>query len=648
MTGETAGLKANDGWTSVGDKVAGTRDALTGRLDIRNRPATLATAVRQLFGLACGTATIAALYLGRGVLIPITLAVMLSFILSPMVNFLQRLRIMRAPAVVMTVLAALGLVGAIGMLIGMQAASLSVNAPEYARAIEAKVQFVQGVATQRMMVITKALVGERKPQRSVRAAPTSTLTGARSSTSGSKAPVLVEMAEARSTPMSVAKTILEPLAGPLETTFIVLMVAIFVLMQKEDLRDRFIRVFGSTDLHRTTMALDDAGQRLSRYFVAQLALNTSFGVVIAVGLWLFGVPSPAMWGVTAGMLRFVPYIGPVLAAVAPVALGAAIDPGWSTAIFIALFFISIEGLTGYVIEPLLYGHSTGLSPVSVIISAIFWTWLWGPVGLIISTPLTLCLVVLGRHVKALEFFDVILGDRPALTPVEGFYQRILANNIDEALAQAEAMIGECNVEDYYDDVVISALRMAAFDETKGTIENAHLEAMKRTTLGVVEELTTQSEQGSDNKSPVPTLVSNAVACVSGGGAFDDVVATMLKHIFECQGYRTRLVTHESAARGAIVNLDLTGIDTIMIAYLELIGAPAQLRFLIRRLRQKAPNARIIVGLWLPDDPALDDNAIQTTIGADAYVRTLTAAAAAVSPTTSANGVDALPRSNRAR
>jgi predicted PurR-regulated permease PerM len=648
VTGETAGLQANDGWTSIGDQVAGTRDALTGRLDIRNRPATLATAVRQLFGLACGTAAIAALYLGRGVLIPITLAVMLSFILSPMVNFLQRLRIMRAPAVVMTVLAALSLVGAIGMLIGTQAASLSVNAPEYAHAIEAKVQLVQGMATQRMIAITKALGGGRKPKRSVPLVPTSILSGARNSASGSKSAVLVEMAEPRSTPMSVAKTILEPLVGPLETTFIVLMVAIFVLMQKEDLRDRFIRVFGSTDLRRTTMALDDAGKRLSRYFVAQLAVNTSFGFVIAVGLWLFGVPSPAMWGVMAGMLRFVPYIGPVLAAVAPVALGAAIDPGWSTAIFIALYFVIVEGVIGYIIEPLLYGHSTGLSPVSVIISAIFWTWLWGPVGLIISTPLTLCLVVLGRHVKALEFFDVILGDRPALTPVEGFYQRILANNVDEALAQAEAILGECSIQNYYDDVVISALRMAATDETKGTIENAHLDAIKRTTIGVVEELATQIEQASVTKSSVLASVPAAVACVSGGGAFDEVVAAMLKHVLECQGYRARLVTHEAAARGAIVNLDLAGIDTIVISYLELTGAPAQLRFLIRRLRQKAPNARIIVGLWLRDEPALDDSAVQTTIGADAYVSTLTAAAAAVDATALENGVDALSPGNRAR
>ena len=232
-----------------------------------------------------------------------------------------------------------------------------------------------------------------------------------------------------------------------------MIVAIFILMQREDLRDRFIRLFGSTDLHRTTIAMDDAGQRLSRYFVSQLGVNACFGVVIGVGLWLIGVPSAALWGVLAGLLRFVPYVGPLLAAVAPLTLAAAVDPGWWTTIYVALLFVIIEPLTGYVVEPLLYGHSTGLSPMSVIVAAVFWTWIWGPVGLILSTPLTLCLVVMGRHVKSLEFFDVLLGDRPALSEVNRFYQRTLANDPDEALDQAEKMLADRSLVDYYDSVV---------------------------------------------------------------------------------------------------------------------------------------------------------------------------------------------------
>ena len=301
-------------------------------------------------------------------------------------------------------------------------------------------------------------------------------------------PLVVELATPKSSVLTVARAIIEPVLGPLETTVIVFIVAIFILMQREDLRDRFIRLFGSRDLHRTTIAMDDAGQRLSRYFVSQLGVNACFGVVIGVGLWLIGVPSAALWGVLAGLLRFVPYVGPLLAAVAPLTLAAAVDPGWWTTIYVALLFVIIEPLTGYVVEPLLYGHSTGLSPMSVIVAAVFWTWIWGPVGLILSTPLTLCLVVMGRHVKSLEFFDVLLGDRPALSEVNRFYQRTLANDPDEALDQAEKMLADRSLVDYYDSVVLPGLKLAAADEARGTISRQRATEMTRSILAVISDL----------------------------------------------------------------------------------------------------------------------------------------------------------------
>ncbi len=620
--------KAAAGWMPVGQHVAGTRDAATGERQAQPVPVTLASAVRQLSGIVMAAAVIATLYFGQNVLVPITLAVMLSFILSPMVNLLQRLRIWRAPAVILTVLAALGAIGAIGTLIGTQAASLSVNAPQYAGAIEAKVQAFQAMAAGRIDAVTKALGGGRKPTRAPARAPESrTLTAAADALTAPRRPVLVEVAPPKTTPLTVARTILQPIIGPLETTFIVLMVAVFVLLQKEDLRDRFIRVFGANDLHRTTMALDDAGKRLSRYFIAQLAVNTAFGVVIGIALWMFGVPSPAMWGVLSGLLRFVPYIGPVLAAVAPVALGAAIDPGWSTAILIALTFVVIESIIGYVVEPLLYGHSTGLSPVSVIVSAIFWTFLWGPVGLVMSTPLTLCFVVLGRHVKALEFFDVVLGDRPALTPVEGFYQRILAGNPDEALAQAETMLADNSLLDYYADVVLGALRLAALDEAKGTIDRAQIDRMNETMRAVLDDL--DHHDAADMNSEQPPIT---IACITGSGSFDESVSTMLGQILTRRGYAVRVIRHQAAARGAIADLDLTGVDIIALTYLELAGSPAQLRFLVRRLRQKSPSARLVVGLWAQGEAALGDVSTQNALGADAYVSSLGEACAAVEET----------------
>jgi predicted PurR-regulated permease PerM len=540
------------------------------------------------------------------------------------VNLLQRLRLWRAPAVILTVLAALGLLGLFGTLIGSQAASLTVNAPQYARTIETKVQGVQGFAVARLASITKELGGSRPIARPRAASPT---LAAPSSTTPSdqRRPVQVEVVQGSTSPFSIARTVLEPILGPLETTVIVLIVAIFVLMQKEDLRDRFIRVFGSSDLHRTTRAIDDAGQRLSKYFLSQLAVNSCFGVVIGLGLWLIGIPSPAMWGVMAGLLRFVPYIGPFLAAVAPAALGAAVDPGWSMALEVVALFVIIEPLTGYVVEPLLYGHSTGLSPVSVIVSAIFWTWLWGPIGLIMSTPLTLCLVVMGRHVKSLEFFDVLLGDRPALTPVESFYQRILARNPDEALAQAEMLLADRSLAEYYDGVVLEGLKLAVEDEARGTIDRAGAAQMTKSMMSVIEDL--QPTPGATSSDP--SASHQTVACVAGHGPFDDAVTAMLTQLLGEQGVQARRIPNSAVSRDTVRTLDLTGIDVIAVSYLEVTGSPAQLRYLVRRLRARAPAARIVVGLWPQGEATLSDASIQHALGADRYVSSLHQAVAEI-------------------
>jgi hypothetical protein len=236
---------------------------------------------------------------------------------------------------------------------------------------------------------------------------------------------------------------------------IVVVVAIFVLLQKEDLRDRLIRLFGATDLHKTTVAMDDAARRLSKYFLTQLAINTSFGILIGIGLYFIGLPNPLLWGILSGLLRFVPYIGAFISAALPLALAMAVDPGWSMVIWTGGLYVGGEVLVSQAIEPVLYGHSTGLSPFAVIVAAIFWSWMWGPIGLILSMPLTLSVVVLGRYVERLAFLDILLGDRPALTPIESFYQRILAGDEDEALDHAELLLKERSLSSYYDEVILN-------------------------------------------------------------------------------------------------------------------------------------------------------------------------------------------------
>jgi hypothetical protein len=306
-------------------------------------------------------------------------------------------------------------------------------------------------------------------------------------------PIPVEVRQPPPTALESITALIAPLLRPLTTTGITAIFVIFILLQREDLRNRFIKLAGSHDLQKTTAALDDAATRLSRLFLMQLALNAAFGVVIGTGLWVIGIPSPVLWGILAAVLRFVPYIGAIISAVFPLTLAAAVDPGWSMLLWTAALFLVVEPLMGHVIEPLLYGHSTGLSPVAVVASAAFWTALWGPVGLVLATPLTICLVVLGRHVERLEFLDAMFGDRPPLSPPEIFYQRVLAGDPAEAVDKAEEFLKEHTLSTYYDEVALPGLKLAQNDVARGALDGLQTERIKAAVIEVVEDLADQDD-----------------------------------------------------------------------------------------------------------------------------------------------------------
>ena len=592
-------------------------------------PAASSPELKTLVAIAVAAIVIAALYIAQDALIPITLAVLLSFVLSPLVDALRRIGLWPAAAVALSVLVALAAIGLIGTLLGSQAATLASDVPHYVEAVQRKVERVQALATTRVAAITQ-LIGGAKAASVPPTAPPSSARGGRSDAAALAAgtqqqPVVVELATPKSSAFAVARAVIEPILGPLETTVIVVIVAIFILMQRDDLRDRFIRLFGSTDLHRTTIAMNDAGERLSRYFVSQLGVNACFGAVIGGGLWAIGIPSPALWGVLAGLFRFVPYIGALLAAVAPLALAAAIDPGWTTIIYVGLLFVIIEPLTGYVVEPLLYGHSTGLSPMSVIVAAVFWTWIWGPVGLILSTPLTLCLVVMGRHVKSLEFFDVLLGDRPALSEASRFYQRTLANDPDDALDQAEKMLADRPLVDYYDSVVLPALRLAARDEALGIVTRQRATEMTRSILTIISDLEERADVGqtaTSSEEPIRPTAAGVVACVAGRGPFDEVVSVMLTQLLTRRGVACRRIAHSLVSRERVAQLDVSGVLVITVSYLELAASPAHVRYLMQRLRHRAPQAALVVGLWSPGEAEVSESGLQNTPGNVRHVASL--------------------------
>jgi hypothetical protein len=428
-------------------------------------------------------------------------------------------------------------------------------------------------------------------------APRETLAQDRARTS----PIPVEVHQPDPGASETLIAVLKPLAAPFTTTGIVVIFLTFFLFQREDLRDRFIRLAGSGDLERTTAALDDAGRRLGRLFATQLILNAIFGIVIGLGLAIIGVPSAPLWGLLAMILRFVPYIGAVLAAALPIALAAAVGSDWTMAIWTAALFAVVEPLTGQVVEPLVCGRSAGLSPVAIVIAASFWTWLWGPLGLLLSTPLTLCLVVLARHVDRLQFIDVMLGDQPALTPQQAAYQRMLSGDPMEAIEQARAFLKQGTVADYYEKILLGALRLAQADAELGRLDDVRLENIFKAVSEIVEDLAEHGNEAAleakvkgrpSAAGKVVTLTGagfgKPVFCIPGLGRLDDcavlVVADSLKR-----------ASVDARVAGATTAIEDGEAASICICYLENVSKP-RTDYAVRKLSRKAPSARIVICL----------------------------------------------------
>ena len=552
---------------------------------------------QRVFNLLVGITVVTSLYLAQAVLIPIVLAVLLTFILAPLVNLLRGLHLPRVVAVLLAVALALGVIAGLGTVIGSQVASLATGLPRYAQTVEAKFERVQSLTVGRLSQLAST-VGRQS-----------------SGVAPAPAPASAAPAAPAATPFALAEQYLSPVLSPIATLGIVLIVAIFMLLQLEDLRDRLIWLFGAGDLHRTTGAMDDAGRRLSRYLLSQLAVNTGFGVVCGAGLAVIGVPNPVLWGLLSAIVRFVPYVGTFIAAGLPMALAAAVDPGWSMVAYTAGLYFVTEMVVSQAIEPLLYGRSTGLSPFAVVVSAILWSGLWGPIGLVLSMPLTLCLVVAGRYSQRLAFLEIMLGDRPALTAVESFYQRVLAGDADEVLDHAEAVLKTAPLQTYYDDVALPALKLAAKDAERGVLRPAQLGRIRRTIGQVIDDLASHAGPSASGR-------AGLVLCVAGRGPLDGAASAMLSQLLQQRGQPARAVSHTAVGRETTGSLDVTGVTAICISFLEIGGSPPHLRYLVRRLQARAPGIPILVGLWPTDDAVLTDPQIRTLIGADQYTTTL--------------------------
>jgi predicted PurR-regulated permease PerM len=595
------------------------------------KPKVIVPAGLAFSNVMIGAFVIAILYFAREILVPIALAVLLSFVLAPLVRMLQRLKVPRTLAVVGAVGTAFLIIFSLATMVMVEINQLANDLPRYEFTLGEKIRDLRD-AVGRAGLLTNAsnLLKDldrqlkTKDQIGAPATKSSLADGA-----NGKAPIPVEVHQPDPAASETLVAMLRPLVTPFTTTGIVVIFLIFFLFQREDLRNRFIRLAGSEDLERTTAALDDAGRRLGRLFLTQLILNATFGAVIGLGLAVIGVPSAPLWGLLAMILRFVPYIGAILAASLPIALAAAVGSDWSMALWTIALFAVVEPLTGQVVEPLVCGRSAGLSPVAVVVAASFWTWLWGPLGLLLSTPLTLCLVVLARHVDRLQFIDVMLGDQPALTPQQAAYQRMLTGDPIEAIEQARSFLKEGSVEAYYEEIVLGALRLATADAALGRLDDRRLENIYQTVSEIVEDLGSHKVRSEEKagEDPNGTVVDidirkpgPTVFCISGLGRLDDCVALVLADFLKRRG----VVARTAAAATAIEN---DAAETICVCFLEDV-TPARSDFTIRKLSRQAPSAKIIVCLLGDASSEVDEEA-----GRDVPPRSLAAARTAIEKST---------------
>jgi predicted PurR-regulated permease PerM len=550
------------------------------------------------------------LYFGREIIIPIALAILLSFVLAPPVGLLQRIRVPRGLAVVSVVILAFALIFAMGSLLASQLTLLAGDLPRYQSTISEKIQSFRDTTAgrgtlERASGMLKDLSKELdKPKDAGSALGAGAVVNPKATVP--LTPVPVEVRQPDPGALESLESLISPLLHPLATTGIIIIFVIFILLQREDLRNRLIRLAGSHDLQRTTAALDDAARRLSRLFLIQLLLNGTFGIVIGTGLWLIGVPSAILWGILAAVLRFVPYIGAAIAAAFPLALAVAVDPTWSMLLWTLALFLVVEPIVGHVIEPMVYGHSTGLSPVAVVASATFWTALWGPIGLVLATPLTVCLVVLGRHVERLEFLDVMFGDRPALSPPEIFYQRMLAGDPSEASEKAEEFLKERSLSSYYDEVALKGLQLAQADAERGALNHDRQTKIRDAVSEFANNISDQEDRSpkvnsttdAEVTSAVETVTEDApyenlpilskedlppewqgehpVLCMAGRNLIDEAAAVMLGQLSTAHGLAARVEGAQALSTANVFRLETTGVAIVCLVYMDASG-PSHMR-----------------------------------------------------------------------
>lgn len=600
--------------------------------------------------LATIAGVVAIIYFAQNVVLPLAIAMLITFALSPLTTRLRRIGVPNLPSVLIVVTAAFMAIGLFLLVVVWQLSSLTSNLPRFQANIVSKVETLVAAGGSSDGVIGRVThmfetINQRIADR-VSRDEVSPLEGARTPQPD---PMPVEIVSGQGS-LAALQEIVVPLISPIATAGLVVVVVVFMLLERAELRDRFIKLVGSNDLHRTTQVLQDAGRRVAQYLLVQLLVNIIYAVPIGVGLWFIGVPNAMLWGLLTLVLRFIPYIGSVLSAAFPILLAFASSPDWSMVLWTIALFLVVELVTSNAIEPWLYGSRTGVSPLAIIISAIFWTWLWGPLGLVMSTPLTVCLVVLGRHIPQFELFDTLFGDEPVLEPHARLYQRLLAGDTIEATSRAEEALETMTLGEYYRDIGIPALLIAQNDHRRGVLTLDQQERVASTAREIVVDLAEVVEEereiaiiGPEKDAEVTEdLVANAVQdgtghsvlCVGGRTVLDDVSASMLAQIMRAEGAEAGELSHSDLGLNRFREVVVTGVDCVLLCFVDPSPMRASLLH-IRRIKRAAPHLRVGVVIWnMPPTEESNDMTVRPAqvaeaklteavdIGADFAVSTL--------------------------
>jgi len=563
-----------------------------------------------LFILVFSLATIAVLYLAKTVVVPLALAILFAFLLSPLVTLLERIRLPRVLAIIVVILAAGIAVGSIGWTVFNQLVSVTDHMADFTYNINRKLEALKPTKSTSFSRAEQELdrLGQQVSSLNLDAGADQSQHQKKQLGASADHPIAVQEV-GKSDRLGTIHGVL----GSLVSVFLVVVFTFFMLLQREDLRNRLIRLTGRGHLNLMTQAMDEASHRVSRYLALQLLVNTCYGTLIFVALYFLALPHALLWGALAGILRFIPYIGAPTAALLPTIFSIAVYTGWTPTLLIMAVFFGMEILTANFIEPHVYGKQTGLSPLAILVAAVFWTLIWGPIGLILSVPLTVCLVVVGSHVPSLKFLTVLLGDQPVMRPEAHYYQRLLASDAQEASQVLDAYVKENSVPGAYDSVIIPALALFEQDRHRNALDQETVNFITETAQEQVEELGLRNDEPQPAHPPIETVpnvsppmsadkqpappsgIRKRVVCVAVRDDSDEIVAMMLSQLLRRAGHSAKPIPMKNVDHVIAEVFDARP-DVVCLSALPPY-AMSYARTLYEALHARQPTLDIIIGLW---------------------------------------------------